>query len=182
MAGSFCFIIKTHSGRSLNVILKETIDTGGRKWRDCYVSPRRCQHQTVWCVCGSFYKAFFSSKRRRKCLPSLSSPGARVSCGKCTGPFYECWRTEAVGVAERCFLIRSIPDPQTGRLWCAVNSDQLFKCEVRANSAVGFPRWMVKRIHFSQVLHEGGGGWGSHSHCSESKLFKKNVFYCEKAS
>lgn len=99
--------MKTHSGRSLNVILRETIDTGGRKWRDCYVSPRRCQHQTVWCVCGSFYKAFFSSKRRRKCLPSLSSPGARASCGKCTGPFYECWRTEVVGVAERCFLIRS---------------------------------------------------------------------------
>ena len=36
-----------------------------------------------------------------------------------------------------------------GRSWRALNSDQLFKCEVRANSAVGFPRWMVKGIHFS---------------------------------
>lgn len=144
MAGSFqTAIIKTHSGRSLNEILKETIETGEGKWRDCYVSPRRCQHQTVWCVCGSFYKAFLL-ERRRKCLPPLGSPGARASCGKCSSLFYECWRTGKVGVVALCFLICSVQDPQTGRLWRAVNLDQLFKCEVRANTAVGFPCWMVK--------------------------------------
>lgn len=83
-------------------------------------------------------------QRRRKCLPSLGSPGAGASCGKCTGLFYECWKTGMVGVAELCFLIRSILDPQMGRWWCAVNSNQLFKCEVRANTAVGFPLWMLR--------------------------------------
>lgn len=73
MAGSFqTAIIKTHSGHSLNEILKETIESGEGKLRDCYVSPRRCQHQTVWCVCGSFYKAFLH-ERQRKCLPSRSA-------------------------------------------------------------------------------------------------------------
>lgn len=144
MAGSFqTAIIKTHSGHSLNEMLKETIETGEVKWRDCYALPRRCQHQTVWCVCGSFYKAFLR-ERQRKCLPSLGSPGAGASCGKCTSLFYECRRTGMVGVIELGFLLHSPREPPTGRLWRAVNSDQLFKSEVRANTAVDFPLQFVE--------------------------------------
>lgn len=186
MAGSFqTAIIKTHSGRSLNEILKETIATGEGKWRDCYVPPRRCQHQTVWCVCGSFYKAFLL-KRRRKCLPSLGSPGAGASCGKCTGLFYECWRTGMVGVAELWFLIRSSQDPQTGRLWHAVNSDQLFKCEVRANTAVDFPRWMVKKKSSLCLISLCNASdlvclslWGSLPGCGGQKTNRWTLFVVE---
>lgn len=97
MAGSFqTAIIKTHSGRSLYEILKETIETGEGKWRDCYVSPRRCQHQTVWCVCGSFYKAFFA-------LTSAEvSPFARLT---------RCWCV--VGNVLARFISAE------GREWCA---------------------------------------------------------------
>lgn len=62
-------IIKTHSGRSLNEILKERHETGEGKWRDCYASPRRCQHQTVWCVCGPFYEAFFFARTSAEVSP-----------------------------------------------------------------------------------------------------------------
>lgn len=49
-----------------------------------------------------------------------------------------------VGVVELGFLKCSLRDPQTGRLWHAVNSDRLFNCEVRVNTAVDFPFWIVK--------------------------------------
>lgn len=58
--------------------------------------------------------------------------------------------TVMVGAAGLWLLVW---DLQIGRLWHAVNSDQLLECEVRANTAVGFPFFLVvKKLSVSAVL------------------------------
>lgn len=55
---SNCAVIKTHPGRSLNEILKETIEAAEGGEINCNMSPRHCQRQTVCCACSSFSQVF----------------------------------------------------------------------------------------------------------------------------
>lgn len=51
----------------------------------------------------------------------------------------------SVGLAQLYFPIHYFWDSQTNTLLCAVNSNQLFKCEVSENTFCGFPLDRLKK-------------------------------------
>lgn len=130
-------VIKSDSGHSLNEILKETIGEG--KWRDCrqgVVNPR---------LSGVFVVLFTRLLRPTaggSVSPPLGSPGVAWS-GECARLFYECNGMSTAAVVGAWFLICYFQDPKQADYDALLTQTNCFKCKVRANTAVGFPWWII---------------------------------------